>query len=1046
MTVEDAAAALVRLGRQVLEGEIPAKVALQTVAQPAVAGVIDDRTLVALSTSARDGVMKNQDRWRTGVVMHALVNACADARPGTSRDTADELAWNWLGLAGIALWHVPDPGLYKDARDRAERALAHLPTDDRKRERAMFLHGLGTLHLDPYAALRSPNSLGPEMRAWRSRAAAGETWDGEAHHDLETEGFPGPEQALTLAKSYYTGAAEAREGRDRALSLKALAQSLHAFAMYDLPADRPAIEAAAREALGLLDPAKDPAFVAELTGYLRFATREPSDAGRSADAAGTPQAAKSEGGPGGAAARGAMTAWLERSLDDSVRTHGSQATRLTIVNTAAILLDSDPARVFTLLCEAAPLFTADEAVQDLTSFHLMAARAFARVHGATERDYPKGDGLSVEDHVKRLAGQAEKEGWDVARLAGALVALAIASVSRDEEHTGERVLRFAESIAPLSLSPLAPTIRYLRTQFFIKAGSNAFGHGELGEAAQQYAMALRQATELGIRPLVGEALARMVDVASRDAAAGPPVVAMLADRVDAIELAGGEPATANLQKLYQLSAQAIVDGQGSGRDLWSIVQLAKSRRFASMLAAGSAHRVTEEDRPAEALARIAEVRASVDPAARASRRSIDDQVLLSPYSRGSVEPAGDSAESRLRSLEHRFDVSLQDALVRKALGVPGLLASEDAVRAALDEETVLVQFYLSEGDDGRDGLLLACVSTREESAWSAQRLGGAQGQMRIQVDGLEAVLTPVSTTIAALRDSLNEDPGANALSDNAARLVSQATDILLAFIEAPLAELRSRGKTHLCIVPHGPLAFAPLHLLGSRGPLADEWVVTTLPSLQLLATHQGQAAIRKHQSQRIAAIGLGFANDPLGYPEIPEAAEEAEAVAQAFGAAPLLDAQAGEPAVIDALRNATFVHIATHGEQRPTAPGFHTLRVAADAGGDGDVFAHELLGLDLRGLELVTLSACETALGRFDTGDNPHGIPATLFLAGARTVIGTLWQVETFASQTFFTTLYQSLAAGAAKRRAFQDALAATRKVRPQWRDWGAFCFSGDWR
>jgi len=304
----------------------------------------------------------------------------------------------------------------------------------------------------------------------------------------------------------------------------------------------------------------------------------------------------------------------------------------------------------------------------------------------------------------------------------------------------------------------------------------------------------------------------------------------------------------------------------------------------------------------------------------------------------------------------------------------------------------------------------------------------------------------VSTTIAALREALNEDPGSKPLSENAVRRVAQATAFLLEFIEAPLAELRARGKTHLCFVPHGPLAFAPLHLLGTEKPLADDWVVTTLPSLQLLATHQGQAAIRQHHSRTIAAVGLGFANDPLGYPEIPEAVQEAEAVATAFGTAPLLDAQASEPAVVDALRNATFVHIATHGEERPTAPCFHMLRVAPGAGGDGDVFAHELLGLDLRGLQLVTLSACETALGRFDTGDNPHGIPATLFLAGARTVIGTLWEVETFSSQTFFTTLYHALAAGASKRKAFQDAVAATRAARPQWRDWGAFCFSGDWR
>jgi CHAT domain len=42
---------------------------------------------------------------------------------------------------------------------------------------------------------------------------------------------------------------------------------------------------------------------------------------------------------------------------------------------------------------------------------------------------------------------------------------------------------------------------------------------------------------------------------------------------------------------------------------------------------------------------------------------------------------------------------------------------------------------------------------------------------------------------------------------------------------------------------------------------------------------------------------------------------------------------------------------------------------------------------------LVTLSACETALGRVDRADNLRGLPATLLAAGAEVVVGTLWPV-----------------------------------------------------
>ncbi|WP_075024262.1 CHAT domain-containing protein [Actinomadura madurae] len=59
----------------------------------------------------------------------------------------------------------------------------------------------------------------------------------------------------------------------------------------------------------------------------------------------------------------------------------------------------------------------------------------------------------------------------------------------------------------------------------------------------------------------------------------------------------------------------------------------------------------------------------------------------------------------------------------------------------------------------------------------------------------------------------------------------------------------------------------------------------------------------------------------------------------------------------------------------------------------GRVFAHDILKTDLRGVELVTMSACESALGRFDINDNLHGLPAALLSAGAAAIVGCLWPV-----------------------------------------------------
>jgi CHAT domain-containing protein len=68
-----------------------------------------------------------------------------------------------------------------------------------------------------------------------------------------------------------------------------------------------------------------------------------------------------------------------------------------------------------------------------------------------------------------------------------------------------------------------------------------------------------------------------------------------------------------------------------------------------------------------------------------------------------------------------------------------------------------------------------------------------------------------------------------------------------------------------------------------------------------------------------------------------------------------------------------------------------------------------------------------------------------LFLAGVRTIIGSLWDVETGCAETFFTAFYTSLATRKDKLAAFSEAQRLTRKRHPQYRDWGAFYFSGDW-
>jgi CHAT domain-containing protein len=104
-----------------------------------------------------------------------------------------------------------------------------------------------------------------------------------------------------------------------------------------------------------------------------------------------------------------------------------------------------------------------------------------------------------------------------------------------------------------------------------------------------------------------------------------------------------------------------------------------------------------------------------------------------------------------------------------------------------------------------------------------------------------------------------------------------------------------------------------------------------------------------------------------------------------------------------------------------------------------------MLSHDFRGVELITLSACETVLGRVDRSDNPRGLAASLLLAGAEAIVGTLWETRSDVARAFFVELYRSLRADDDRRAAFRAAQVETRRRFPDPWDWGAFYYVGSW-
>ncbi|WP_185845943.1 CHAT domain-containing protein [Kibdelosporangium aridum] len=212
---------------------------------------------------------------------------------------------------------------------------------------------------------------------------------------------------------------------------------------------------------------------------------------------------------------------------------------------------------------------------------------------------------------------------------------------------------------------------------------------------------------------------------------------------------------------------------------------------------------------------------------------------------------------------------------------------------------------------------------------------------------------------------------------------------------------------------------------------------------------------------------------------------EGEAVATLLGV-PLIAGAAATDAAVKSCRRPAVLHIATHGfflpdpesarqqdlplmdlpvdETRPfgrlsnadASPFLRSGLALAGAntwlaGGtppaaaeDGILTAQDVSGMDLSGTQLVTLSACETGLGSRQRGEGVLGLRRAFILAGARTVVMSLWQVPDDETKTLMTDFYQRVLAGDDRAAALRAAQRELKKTRPEPFYWGAFICQGD--
>jgi hypothetical protein len=236
------------------------------------------------------------------------------------------------------------------------------------------------------------------------------------------------------------------------------------------------------------------------------------------------------------------------------------------------------------------------------------------------------------------------------------------------------------------------------------------------------------------------------------------------------------------------------------------------------------------------------------------------------------------------------------------------------------------------------------------------------------------------------------------------------------------AEAADEGARRLVVSPVWRLQAVHLHALATSDGrrLCDIYEhVTYAPSLMVLRL--GADTPHREGPPIVAASDDGF---------IPLVHSEAVAVGTMLGVDPLLQEAATPAAIRAAAASADVVHIACHGSSRRGDFWASALHLHAHEPEDAIFSVADIVGdLDLRGVRLVALSACEAGRSDPRTRDieEHFGIDTAFLAAGARSVVSTIWEVDDAIGMLYSVHLHAARDAGATVADAHRQAVAALR-------------------
>jgi len=295
--------------------------------------------------------------------------------------------------------------------------------------------------------------------------------------------------------------------------------------------------------------------------------------------------------------------------------------------------------------------------------------------------------------------------------------------------------------------------------------------------------------------------------------------------------------------------------------------------------------------------------------------------------------------------------------------------------------------------------------------------------------------------ILAVRKQITSGESGAPLTKNLVALY----DTLIAPVEADLTPFKV-----IAFIPNGLLYYLPMQALAKKNASGEVHYLIEDKQIVYLTAADVMNAVQPPDEEKASQGMVAFGN-PTGA-NLPSAEEEVKGIAQVFPSTEVLFGPDVTKKTLEAPDRLSkrIVHFATHGILNASTPLDSYIQLATGGSPESaQLTLGEIGGLPFNKVDLVTLSACETAVGnREPDGGEVTTLAHAFSSAGATTVLASLWSVGDESTKEFMMEFYRQLAAGTSKAAALQSAqlklLKSAKFSRPLY--WAPFVLMGDWR